>query len=239
MCHPADPWLVPACLPSHPCRAVCQAGQGGHVAQLRAADRQLCQAQVGGWAVQDAVICAADLWCAEQQPGQWGVGSAPCQQAAPWGSRLSTGGAPPAAVCAAHSCCSAAFAGPHLLALTHAHADVGTPCSDKFTGVVAEVVSGDCLIIKDKASGGGWLWRPGQGCAVLAACGATGAAEQLGWLHVCIQAACSRVCAKMHVRLALRSHLAVRHPHPACRRGAARQPEQHPRATHGHAGARP
>lgn len=35
--------------------------------------------------------------------------------------------------------------------------------SDKFSGTVAEVVSGDCLVVKDKASGEhrrgrGWVW---------------------------------------------------------------------------------
>lgn len=38
--------------------------------------------------------------------------------------------------------------------LQHKHAEnAGTKLSDKFTGVVCEVVSGDCLVVRDSANG--------------------------------------------------------------------------------------
>ena len=45
--------------------------------------------------------------------------------------------------------------------------------SDKFTGTVSEIVSGDCLLVKDKASGGGWLR--------FLKCRANLLGESLGW----------------------------------------------------------
>lgn len=70
---------------------------------------------------------------------------------------------------------------PHHLIISMPHhtaalAPPAPPCassSDKFTGTVCEVVSGDCLMVKDKASGA--LWAQGAGGrsrgVVASACG--------------------------------------------------------------------